>query len=459
MKPDFAAPDGVNTTFFGTDIPGDPDAYPNFFGSSAAAPQAAGLAALMLDANPQLTSSELVEILHSTARDIESAGWDAQSGDGLIDALDAVTMSRPVSSIGPSTHQFGVVGVADTVSQIFSLSNDTSGPALLWVSAFNLSDATSFGLDTTKGPDPCGSQTPILAPGDSCTFEVSFTPVATGSYSESLEVSTNGPATQISFDGSSIHPATTVTVSPTPSLVSEPGGEVTFSVQVRNDSASTDPITINSLTESTVGSLHGMGTCTLPQPIQPGATYQCSYTASVLGNAGAAESHQVATAGLDDDGQAVDGDGSTLVTIANSAPSLNANLSVDPSVVTEPGAWVTFSLEVENVSASVDPVTIQSIIDDSYGDVTEASNPLIADTTCQLGLVVEAGETYSCSYRGEVSGGAGQTPTHEVSVSGQDDESSSANAADTVAVTVQALALFRDGYESGDTSVWSSVSP
>lgn len=50
QKPDLAAMDGANNTFFGGDSSVDPDTFPNFFGTSAAAPHAAAVAALVLDA-------------------------------------------------------------------------------------------------------------------------------------------------------------------------------------------------------------------------------------------------------------------------------------------------------------------------------------------------------------------------------------------------------------------------
>jgi hypothetical protein len=51
QKPDVAATTNVNTTFFGNDSTRDADAFPNFGGTSAAAPSAAGIAALVLQAN------------------------------------------------------------------------------------------------------------------------------------------------------------------------------------------------------------------------------------------------------------------------------------------------------------------------------------------------------------------------------------------------------------------------
>jgi subtilisin family serine protease len=86
FKPDFSAPDGVNTASFGIDSPYDEDSFQNFFGTSAAAPHAAAVAALLRQAHPTLSPPALLEALRATAVDIESPGRDVWSGAGLIDA-------------------------------------------------------------------------------------------------------------------------------------------------------------------------------------------------------------------------------------------------------------------------------------------------------------------------------------------------------------------------------------
>ena len=61
-----------------------------FPGTSAAAPHIAGIAALMLQANPALTPSEVKATLQSTATDRGSAGFDNTFGAGLANAEAAV---------------------------------------------------------------------------------------------------------------------------------------------------------------------------------------------------------------------------------------------------------------------------------------------------------------------------------------------------------------------------------
>lgn len=88
-NPDVTGPDGGNTTFFGEDIVEDADLFPNFFGTSAATPHVAGLAALILDnAKGKISPSELETILEVTALDVPDPqiGFDYKTGFGLVQA-------------------------------------------------------------------------------------------------------------------------------------------------------------------------------------------------------------------------------------------------------------------------------------------------------------------------------------------------------------------------------------
>ncbi|RIK80528.1 MAG: hypothetical protein DCC68_10745 [Planctomycetota bacterium] len=62
-----------------------------FFGTSAAAPHVAAIAALVLDANPNLTPAQVTTILNGTAIDIGTTGYDQVSGSGRFDALNSVS--------------------------------------------------------------------------------------------------------------------------------------------------------------------------------------------------------------------------------------------------------------------------------------------------------------------------------------------------------------------------------
>ena len=100
-KPVVTGPDGGNTTFFGTDIALDSDTYPNFFGTSAAAPHVAAVAALMQEAaSNSLTPSSITAKLTSTAQDMDDpftsgfdTGFDFRTGFGFVQADKAVMAS------------------------------------------------------------------------------------------------------------------------------------------------------------------------------------------------------------------------------------------------------------------------------------------------------------------------------------------------------------------------------
>jgi hypothetical protein len=109
-KPEIVAPDGADTTFFGS-FDFDGTGFPNFFGTSAAAPHVAGVAALLLQAKPTLTPAKVYRSLENTAIDMDVAGFDNNSGFGFVQAdaaLAAALQPTPVDFDGDGESEIGV---------------------------------------------------------------------------------------------------------------------------------------------------------------------------------------------------------------------------------------------------------------------------------------------------------------------------------------------------------------
>ena len=114
QKPDFVGPDGGDDTFLGFEIANNTTyndtstvaqcannaSFPNFFGTSAAAPHAAAIAALMLQDNSGLTPAQIYGALQSSALADGTTTPDFNSGYGFIQA-DAALAKVPAGTPPP----------------------------------------------------------------------------------------------------------------------------------------------------------------------------------------------------------------------------------------------------------------------------------------------------------------------------------------------------------------------
>ena len=205
QKPDLVGPDGGNDTFLGFTLSNGDDGssvpecanhanFPNFFGTSAAAPHVASIAALLLQADPALTPTQIRTFLQESGSPIGAtptptapnyaAGYGFVQADVAATKLPAIIPAAPTLTLGSSSVAVG------------------SSTTLTWSSANN-QGCTASG--TWTGPE-------------ASTGSMTITPTAVGTQTYTL-VCTNVAGTS---------PATSVTLSvmaaATPPPASSGGG-------------------------------------------------------------------------------------------------------------------------------------------------------------------------------------------------------------------------------------------
>jgi PKD repeat protein len=144
MKPEITAVDGVDTTFFFSDPDGD--GTDNFFGTSAAAPHAAGIAALMLQAKSGSTPQQINAALEASAINMNTPGFDHDSGYGLIQADAAIASLLAAGGNNPPTAGF-TSSIADLVVTFTDMSTDTDGSIM--TRSWNFGDG---GISSAQNP-------------------------------------------------------------------------------------------------------------------------------------------------------------------------------------------------------------------------------------------------------------------------------------------------------------------
>ena len=179
QKPDIAAADGVSCATPGFNM---------FFGTSAAAPHAAGIAALLLSSGPK-TSAQIKQAMASTAWDIEAAGYDRDSGWGIVNAQvlveqategrqELVVQGNGVGIVNgdttPSTHDhtdFGSANESEQLQRTFTIHN-AGGQTLHLLGSPRVAIGGPNAADFAVTVQPVAS----VPARSSTSFEVTFTP-------------------------------------------------------------------------------------------------------------------------------------------------------------------------------------------------------------------------------------------------------------------------------------------
>jgi subtilisin family serine protease len=161
-----------------------------FGGTSAAAPQVAGVAALILSRNPHFTADEVQSLIESTADDKGDSGWDPYYGWGRINAQTALLSSSSLTlskddGLDPNV----TVQAGDYVTYTITYANpvtDANDPAYLGdVNDVNIVDylpkeIDRFDVNASQGGQYdvfAGTvtwQIPTLSPGDQNSVTVTI---------------------------------------------------------------------------------------------------------------------------------------------------------------------------------------------------------------------------------------------------------------------------------------------
>jgi subtilisin family serine protease len=104
------------------------DDYAFAHGTSFASPHAAGVAALILSVDPDLSAEQVEQIMAVSARDIGETGYDTRFGWGYVNAADAVTRAQCFRLCPWDLECDGMAGTSDLLAILAAWGSDPGGP-------------------------------------------------------------------------------------------------------------------------------------------------------------------------------------------------------------------------------------------------------------------------------------------------------------------------------------------
>jgi hypothetical protein len=228
-------------------------------------------------------------------------------------------------------------------------------------------------------------------------------------------------------------PSIAVTKTANPESRPEPGGVFEFRIRVENTS-SVD-LTLTSLQDDVYGDVvQGNDprvrntTCSVGVPIPRGQFYECAFNAEFRGEPGDRQTDVVVATARDQDGRQVQAQDEATVRIENVPSAIEVIKTASPYWMVYPGGDVTFRVTIKSL-ATVDKITINSLVDTVYGDLDGRGN-------CSVPQTLPVGGSYTCSFTAEVTGQPNTTHTNVVTASGVDEDGQPVSDDDSATVTI-----------------------
>jgi hypothetical protein len=323
---------------------------------------------------------------------VVATGLDAngETVSGQDDATVTITDAMPAIQVVKIANPTSVNEPGGDVTFTVTITNKSasSDPVTLTSLLDSIYGPLNGNLDCKVGT--------TLVSGASCSFEFTAFVDGNAGYSETDTVTVAGKddeGNQVSDEESATvdiqNVGSSIDLNKTadPTSIDEPGDDVLFTFTVTNTSAA-DGVTISSLTDSIYGDLNGKGSCSVPQTLTVGASYNCSATFYVEGEPGSVLN--IATAsGKDDDGKDVSNTDDETVQIENVPPK--ATLTKNVTIL-----CATYEVQVTNDSAA-EALSLDVLVDDLYGDLLDQGNEAIEGTTC-VANTIPVGGSYTCSF-------------------------------------------------------------
>jgi subtilisin family serine protease len=198
--------------------------YVSEAGTSFSSPVAAGAAALVMAANPKLSSLQVEQILFSTSVDLGAAGRDEQYGYGRVDVGAAVRVALNAAGSGAT----------DTQAPSASISAPVAGSTLSGVVSVNVTASDNIGVSKVE----LWVNGKLLATDSAAPFGFSWDSKATANGNASLEARAYDAAGNLGSSGTVVvsvaNPVVADTTAPTVAI-SNPteGAKVSGNVGVR----------------------------------------------------------------------------------------------------------------------------------------------------------------------------------------------------------------------------------